>query len=35
MQLLIYGPGRLGSAVAAAAMAAGWPEPLRNRASGW
>jgi len=28
MQLLIYGPGRLGSAVAAAAMAAGWPEPI-------
>lgn len=27
MQLLIYGPGRLGGAVAAAAVAAGWPAP--------
>jgi 4-hydroxy-tetrahydrodipicolinate reductase len=28
MQLLIYGPGRLGGAVAAAATATGWPAPL-------
>jgi 4-hydroxy-tetrahydrodipicolinate reductase len=28
MQLLIYGPGRLGRAVAAAAEAAGWPAPV-------
>ena len=28
MQLLIYGPGRLGGAVAAAATATGWPGPL-------
>jgi 4-hydroxy-tetrahydrodipicolinate reductase len=28
MQLLIYGPGRLGGAVAAAAVAAGWPAPV-------
>ena len=27
MQLLIYGPGRLGGAIAAAAVAAGWPTP--------
>ncbi|MEW6223363.1 MAG: dihydrodipicolinate reductase C-terminal domain-containing protein [Chloroflexota bacterium] len=27
MQLLIYGPGRLGSAIATAARVAGWPEP--------
>lgn len=27
MQLLIFGPGRLGGAVAAAAVAAGWPAP--------
>ncbi len=27
MQLLIYGPGRLGRAIAAAAVDAGWPEP--------
>ena len=27
MQLLIYGPGRLGGAIAAAAVAAGWPAP--------
>ncbi len=29
MQLLIYGPGRLGRAIAAAAVDAGWPEPDR------
>ena len=28
MQLVIYGPGRLGGAVADAAAAAGWPEPV-------
>ncbi len=28
MQLLIYGPGRLGGAVAAAATATGWPDPV-------
>jgi 4-hydroxy-tetrahydrodipicolinate reductase len=28
MQLLIYGPGRLGGAIAVAAAAAGWPAPL-------
>ena len=28
MQLLIYGPGRLGGAIAAAAAAAGWPAPV-------
>jgi len=28
MQLLIYGPGRLGGAVAASARAAGWPAPV-------
>ncbi len=27
MQLLIYGPGRLGGAIAAAAVGAGWPAP--------
>ena len=27
MQLLIYGPGRLGRAIASAAEAAGWPDP--------
>jgi 4-hydroxy-tetrahydrodipicolinate reductase len=27
MQLLIYGPGRLGGAIAAAAVGAGWPTP--------
>jgi 4-hydroxy-tetrahydrodipicolinate reductase len=27
MQLLIYGPGRLGGAIAAAAVARGWPAP--------
>src|SRR4249920_916003 len=27
MQLLIYGPGRLGGAIAAAAVSAGWPTP--------
>src|SRR4051794_7726185 len=27
MQLLIYGPGRLGGAIASAAVAAGWPTP--------
>ncbi|HEY4189367.1 MAG TPA: dihydrodipicolinate reductase C-terminal domain-containing protein [Candidatus Limnocylindrales bacterium] len=27
MQLLIYGPGRLGGAIAAAAVATGWPDP--------
>src|SRR4051794_31323341 len=27
MQLLIYGPGRLGTAIAAAAVATGWPAP--------
>lgn len=27
MQLLIFGPGRLGGVVATAALAAGWPEP--------
>ncbi len=27
MHLLVYGPGRLGSAIAGAAVAAGWPEP--------
>ena len=27
MQLLIYGPGRLGGAIAATAVAAGWPVP--------
>jgi 4-hydroxy-tetrahydrodipicolinate reductase len=34
MQLLIYGPGRLGTAIATAAVAAGWPQPtLAGRAS--
>ena len=28
MQLVIYGPGRLGGAIAAAAAAAGWPAPV-------
>ncbi len=28
MQLLIYGPGRLGGAIAAAAVSAGWPTPV-------
>ncbi len=28
MQLLIFGPGRLGSAIAGAATAAGWPVPV-------
>jgi 4-hydroxy-tetrahydrodipicolinate reductase len=28
MQLLIFGPGRLGGAIAGAAVAAGWPAPL-------
>lgn len=28
MQLMIYGPGRLGRAVATAAIDTGWPEPL-------
>jgi 4-hydroxy-tetrahydrodipicolinate reductase len=28
MQLLIYGPGRLGGAIAAAAVATGWPAPV-------
>jgi 4-hydroxy-tetrahydrodipicolinate reductase len=28
MQLLIYGPGRLGGAIAGAAVAAGWPAPV-------
>ena len=28
MQLLIYGPGRLGGAIAAAAAATGWPAPV-------
>ena len=28
MHLLVYGPGRLGTAVASAARAAGWPEPV-------
>ena len=27
MHLLVYGPGRLGSAIAAAAVSAGWPAP--------
>ncbi len=28
MQLLIYGPGRLGGAIAATALGAGWPSPV-------
>jgi 4-hydroxy-tetrahydrodipicolinate reductase len=38
MQLLLYGPGRLGGAIAAAAVAAGWPSPSvlgRPDANGW
>jgi 4-hydroxy-tetrahydrodipicolinate reductase len=35
MHLLVYGPGRLGTAVATAAVAAGWPVPqLVGRSSG-
>ena len=34
MQLLIYGPGRLGRAIAAAAVDAGWPEPDPRRPAG-
>ena len=35
MHLLVYGPGRLGTAIAAAAVAAGWPGPeLLERPTG-